>query len=101
MDNLLYDTPNVTIALRLCQLASASYVLQFYGIAGGVTYEVVRAELSRSFVQAGVGREDRAATLTLVADYSTHVGGVVVCGRSVERCELWCCGPFSTIHTFA
>ena len=36
------------------------------------TYVVERAELGGGLVQAGVGRKDRAATLTLVADDTTH-----------------------------
>jgi hypothetical protein len=39
------------------------------------TYEVERAELSGGLVQAGVGREDRAATLSLVANDPTHGDG--------------------------
>jgi hypothetical protein len=45
------------------------------GRGGGRTYEVERAELGGGLVQAGVGREDRAATLTLVADDTTHCDG--------------------------
>jgi hypothetical protein len=41
---------------------------------GGRTYVVERAELGGGLVEAGVGREDRAATLTLVADDTTHGG---------------------------
>ena len=41
-------------------------------LRGSRTYEVERAELGGGLVQAGVGREDRAATLTLVADDTTH-----------------------------
>lgn len=36
------------------------------------TYVVERAELGGGLVQAGVGREDRPTTLTLVADDTTH-----------------------------
>ena len=51
--------------------------LQFLqsGRGGGRTYKVERAELGGGLVQAGVGREDRAATLTLVADDTTHCDG--------------------------
>jgi hypothetical protein len=42
------------------------------------TYVVERAELGRSLVEAGVGREDRAATLALVANNPTHDDGVVL-----------------------
>ena len=41
------------------------------------TYEVERAELGGSLVQASVGREDRAATLPLVANDPTHGDGCV------------------------
>jgi hypothetical protein len=47
------------------------------------TYVVERAELGRGLVQAGVGREDGAATLTLVPDNTTHGDGVELeVGRS-------------------
>jgi hypothetical protein len=36
------------------------------------TYEIESAELGRSLVQAGVGREDRAAALPLIADDTTR-----------------------------
>jgi len=55
VNNLLYDTPDVSIALS----------------------EVERAELGGSLVQASVGREDRAATLPLVANDPTHGDGCV------------------------
>jgi hypothetical protein len=45
------------------------------------TYEVERAELGGGLVQAGVGREDRAATLSLVANDPTH-------GDEVVRCKV-------------
>lgn len=48
-------------------------------VGGGRTYVVECAELSRSLVQAGVGGEDRAATLTLVANDPTHGDSVVWC----------------------
>jgi hypothetical protein len=48
---------------------------------GGGTYVVERAELGGVLVQAGVGREDGSATLTLVANYPTHGDGVVVSRR--------------------
>jgi hypothetical protein len=52
------------------------------------TYVVERAELGGGLVQAGVGREDRAATLSLVANDPTH-GDVVVRSRlSMERSKL-------------
>lgn len=82
MDNLLYDTPDVSIALSLCPLASVSKVSKFV-MAGAGTYVVERAELGRVLVQAGVGREDRAATLTLVANYPTHGDDGVVVSRTV------------------
>jgi hypothetical protein len=77
VDNLLYDTPNVSIALGLCPLASVA-VPRVRARVRRRTYEVERAELGRSLVQAGVGREDRAATLTLVANDPTHGDGVVL-----------------------
>jgi hypothetical protein len=43
------------------------------------TYEVERAELGGGLVQAGVGREDRAATLSLVANDPTHGDEFVRC----------------------
>merc|ERR1712137_789963 len=61
VDNLLYDTPDVSIALS----------------------EVERAELGGVLVQAGVGREDGSATLTLVANYPTH-GDVGVVSRRLS-----------------
>jgi len=54
-----------------------------FAMAGGGTYVVERAELGRVLVQAGVGREDRAATLTLVANYPTHGDDGVVVSRTV------------------
>jgi hypothetical protein len=54
--------------------------------AGGGTYVVERAELGGGLVQAGVGREDRAATLTLVANYPTH-GDVGVVSRGCRWLE--------------
>lgn len=41
-------------------------------LRGSRTYVVESAELGGGLVQAGVGREDRAATLTLVTDDTTH-----------------------------
>lgn len=52
-------------------------------VAGGGTYEVERAELGGVLVQAGVGREDGSATLTLVANYPTH-GDVGVVSRRLS-----------------
>jgi hypothetical protein len=75
VDNLLHDAPDVPIALRLCQLASV-HVPRLR--VRRRTYEVESAELGRSLVQAGVGREDRAATFTLVANDPTHGDGVVL-----------------------
>jgi hypothetical protein len=49
------------------------------------TYVVERAELRGGLVQAGVGREDRAATLSLVANDPTHGDVVVRCRLSMER----------------
>jgi hypothetical protein len=43
------------------------------------TYEVERAELGGGLVQAGVGRKDRAATLSLVANDPTHGDVFVRC----------------------
>ena len=84
MDNLLYDTPDVSIALSLHPLALCSqYVSKFRELCGRRTYEVERAELGGVLVQAGVGREDRAATLTLVANDPTHDDGVDVSWLSV------------------
>lgn len=45
---------------------------------GRWTYVIERAELGGGLVQAGVGREDRAATLALVANNPTHDDGVVL-----------------------
>lgn len=45
---------------------------KFASLRGSGTYEIERAELGGGLVQAGVGREDRAATLTLVTDDTTH-----------------------------
>ena len=84
MDNLLYDTPDVSIALRLCQLALCPRCVQFRSCMWR-TYVVERAELGGSLVQAGVGREDRAATLSLVANDPTHCDVVVRCRLSMER----------------
>jgi hypothetical protein len=58
-------------------------VSNFAMCAGGGTYVVERAELGGGLVQAGVGREDRAATLTLVANYPTH-GDVLVGSRRLS-----------------
>lgn len=69
VDNLLYDAANVAIALSLCLLAS---VLIIFSVARCFAYVVESAELSRGLVQAGVGREDGAATFTLVPDDATH-----------------------------
>jgi hypothetical protein len=74
VDNLLYDTPNVSITLRLYPLAQCPTGLHFGGCVVR-TYEVERAELGGRLVQAGVGREDRAATLSLVANDPTHCDG--------------------------
>lgn len=74
MDNLLYDTPDVSIALSLCMLALCPDRLQFRGCVRR-TYVVERAELGGGLVQASVGREDRAATLSLVANNPTHGDG--------------------------
>jgi hypothetical protein len=49
------------------------------------TYIIERAELSGGLVQAGVGREDRATTLTLIPDNPTHGDGVVWKGVMSER----------------
>lgn len=54
----------------------------------GRTYEVERAELRGGLVQAGVGREDRAATLSLVANNTTHGDVVVRCWLSMERANF-------------
>ena len=51
------------------------------GSRAAETYVVERAELGGVLVQAGVGREDGSATLTLVANYPTHGDGVVVSRR--------------------
>lgn len=53
VDNLLDDTTNVSMALS----------------------EIVSAELGRSLVEASVRGEDRAATLPLVANNTTHLDG--------------------------
>lgn len=45
--------------------------------AVALTYVVESAELGGRLVQAGVGGEDRAATLTLVPNNPTHGDGVV------------------------
>jgi hypothetical protein len=87
VDNFLYDTPDVSIALRLCQLALCSQCLHFRGCVRR-TYVVERAELSGGLVQAGVGREDRAATLSLVANDPTHGDVVVRCRMSMESSKL-------------
>ena len=85
MDNLLYDTPDVSIALSLHPLALCSqYVSKFRELCGRRTYEVERAELGGVLVQAGVGREDRAATLSLVTDDTTHGVVDVRCWLSME-----------------
>ena len=55
------------------------------GFVRAATYKVESAELGGGLVQAGVGREDRAATLTLVPDNPTHGDGVVWKGVIVER----------------
>jgi hypothetical protein len=52
------------------------------------TYIVERAKLGGGLVQAGVGREDGAATFTLIPDNPTHGDGVVVEGAMSTR-ELW------------
>jgi hypothetical protein len=77
VDNLLHDTPDVSIALSLCLLAPFLCRSRVRNRAGGVTYVVESAELGGSLVQAGVGGEDGAATLTLVPDNPTHGDGVV------------------------
>ena len=56
VDDLLHDTSNVPIALRV----------------------VESAELGRSLVQAGVGSEDRPAAFTLIPDNPSHGDSVVV-----------------------
>jgi hypothetical protein len=87
VDNLLYDTPDVSIALRLCQLALCPRRRHFGGLCAA-TYVVERAELRGGLVQAGVGREDRAATLSLVANDPTHGDVVVRCRLSMESSKL-------------
>ena len=78
VDNLLHDAPDVSIALSLCPLAIARNCgSALRNRARGGTYVVERAELGRRLVQAGVGGEDGAATLTLVPDNPTHGDGVV------------------------
>lgn len=78
MDNLLHDTPDVSIALSLYQLATVLGSLCVRIVrAAAWTYVVESAELGGGLVQAGVGGEDRAATLTLVPDNPTHGDGVV------------------------
>jgi hypothetical protein len=89
VDDLLDYTADVAIALRLpllaislwcarrcarfCRLCADSLVLlPACELRQIETYEIERAELGGGLVQAGVGREDRAATLTLVADDTTH-----------------------------
>ena len=74
VDNLLDYTANVSIALRLPAVSpSRSFEPHCCGCcADSRTYEVERAELGGRLVQAGVGREDGAAALTLVADDTTH-----------------------------
>lgn len=62
-------------------------ILILAGVCGR-TYEVVGAELGGGLVQAGVGREDRAATLSLVANDTTHGDVVVRCWLSMERSKL-------------
>jgi hypothetical protein len=52
VDDLADDAPQVTMSLRVVEVA----------------------ELGRSLVQAGVGREDGAAALSLIANNSTHGG---------------------------
>ena len=52
--------------------------LQFRGCVRR-TYVVERAELGGGLVQASIGREDRAATLSLVANNPTHGDVVVRC----------------------
>ena len=95
VDDLLYDTPDVSIALSLCPLALRPVCFHFGGVVCGRTYEVERAELRGGLVQAGVGREDGSATLTLVANYPTHGDGVVVrivVGRCRRFNEMaYCC----------
>jgi hypothetical protein len=84
VDNLLYNTPDVSIALSLSPISPLSSVCLISRLcAGDGTYVVERAELGGSLVQAGVGREDRAATLTLVANYPTH-GDVLVGSRRLS-----------------
>lgn len=78
MDDLLYDTADVPIALSLCKLAQfLNHASRVRNRAGGGTYVVESAELGGSLVQAGVGGENGAATLTLVPDNPTHGDGVV------------------------
>jgi hypothetical protein len=52
------------------------------------TYEVERAELGGGLVQAGVGREDRAATLSLVANDPTHGDVFVRCRLSMKSSKF-------------
>lgn len=85
MDNLLHDAANVAIALSLCPLASGPPGI-FRWCSGLRTYVVEGAELGRGLVQAGVGREDGAATLTLVPDNATH--GEVFCSVTVGSMGL-------------
>lgn len=56
-----------------------------FAIVRAATYVVERAELGGRLVQAGVGREDGAAALTLVPDNPTHGDGVVVEGVMFDR----------------
>jgi hypothetical protein len=86
VDNLLHDAANVAIALSLLSLAHALRCVRILQLcAAAATYEVESSELGRGLVEAGVGREDGPASLTLVPDNTTH--GDVVCeeeGRSLE-----------------
>jgi hypothetical protein len=72
-----FTTPRMYPLRSACHpLARCSQVCPISRLcAGGGTYVVERAELGGGLVQAGVGREDRAATLTLVANYPTHGDG--------------------------
>ena len=59
-------------------------LFHFCRLRGRATYVVESAELGRSLVQAGVGREDGAAALPLVSNNPSHGDGVDVVG-----CGSW------------
>lgn len=68
-------------------LLSSSVYFRVYIFCGAVrrTYIVEGTELGGGLVQAGVGREDGAASLTLVPNNTTHGDdGVVLEGRSMK-----------------